>query len=186
MKRRSLIAGAAGLAAASHLSATVQPATAQTAAPSKVLDNKVQGDMVEVKVAAVYSPTEPEGNRTSIVVLKALNAEKYLPIWINRAEGDSIDVRLKGIKLQRPLSHDLMVQLLKALDGQVKAISVRVIEETIFYATITVAGKDKSQDIDSRPSDAIALAVRLEAPLYVAAALLQDTTLEQLNERLNK
>lgn len=182
MKRRNLIAGAAGLAVASRL-----PATAQTAAPPKIQGDKVdQGDMVEVKVVAVYSPTGPEGDSTSIVVLKALNAEKYLLLWINRAEGHSIDVRLKGIKLQRPLSHDLMVQLVKALGGQVKAISVRALEENVFYATITVVSKDKSEDIDSRPSDAIALATRLEAPIYVAAALLQDTTLEQLNERWNK
>jgi bifunctional DNase/RNase len=113
-----------------------------------------------------------------IVLLKPLlddpDAPRVLPIWIGAQEATSIVIAVAGEQAPRPLSHDLMITLLDNLHAQVVRVEVTRIEEGTFYAELTLSTPSGARVIDARPSDAIALAVRAEAPLFVADEVLDD------------
>lgn len=103
-----------------------------------------------------------------IVVLRDVNDERYLPIWIGPYEAEAIALRLREVQTPRPLVHDLVCNVIEELGGVVERIVVTDLRDDTFYARIRVTISDKAIDIDSRPSDAIAVAVRTEAPIFVA------------------
>lgn len=108
-----------------------------------------------------------------VVVLKEKDADRYLPIWIGADVADAIAYRLQDVAVPRPQTHDLMSNLVAELGGTVVSVMVNDLKDDTFYAQIRVEHDGKTLEIDSRPSDAIALAVRSEVPIYVAEHVIE-------------
>ena len=111
-------------------------------------------------------------NYQRVVLLKEKTAERYLPIWIGPTEADAIAVKLQGAAVQRPLSHDLLHSVIGALGATLRSIVINELRSDTFYAKIILNVDGEQIEIDSRPSDALALAVRAEVPIYVEEAVL--------------
>ncbi len=111
-------------------------------------------------------------NYQRVVILKEKDSDRYLPIWIGPAEADAIAVKLQDISVPRPLTHDLLRSVIDTLGGSVKHILVNNLESDTFYAQIIISVNGKTVEIDSRPSDAIALAVRAKVPIYAEEKVL--------------
>jgi uncharacterized protein len=107
-----------------------------------------------------------------VVVLKEKSSDRYLPIWIGNNEADAIVIQLQNVPVPRPQTHDLLKQVISQLGAKVSHVIVTDLNEDVFYARINVELDGKSVEIDSRPSDAIALAVRLQAPIFAEEAVL--------------
>ena len=111
-------------------------------------------------------------NYQRVVILKEKAAERYLPIWIGPAEAEAIAVRLQGVSVPRPLTHDLICSVVDALGATVDHIVVYDVKNDTFCSKIILNVHGGQTEIDSRPSDALALAVRVEAPIYVEESVL--------------
>ncbi len=111
-------------------------------------------------------------NYQRVVILKEKMAERYLPIWIGPAEADAIAVKLQGASVPRPLTHDLLHSILNALGATVDSIIVSDLQKDTFYAKIILNVNGEKIEIDSRPSDALALAVRVGVPIYAEETVL--------------
>ena len=111
-------------------------------------------------------------NYQRVVILKEKDSDRYLPIWIGPAEADAIAVKLQDLSVPRPLTHDLLMTVIDALGGSVKHILVSDLQNDTFYAKITIQSNGDSKEIDCRPSDAVALAVRVQVPIFVEEAVL--------------
>src|SRR3990172_11030854 len=105
-------------------------------------------------------------NYQRVVILKEKEADRYLPIWTGPAEADAITVRLQEVAVARPLTHDLLRDVLDKLGAQVESVLVNDLADDTFYARIYLTVNGERVEIDSRPSDAIALAVRVQVPIY--------------------
>jgi len=103
-----------------------------------------------------------------VIVLREMNGDRYLPIWIGPFEADSITIELQGIPMARPLTHDLIKSILNELNVTVSHVVVNDLRDDTFYARIVLEVNGTRKEVDSRPSDAIALAVRARVPIYVA------------------
>lgn len=103
-----------------------------------------------------------------VVILKDTASDRYLPIWIGPSEADAITVELQNMEVPRPLTHDLLKSVILAMGGEVKHIFINNLEDDIFYAKIVIQVDGREIEVDSRPSDAIALSVRVQVPIYVA------------------
>lgn len=115
--------------------------------------------------------------RTNIplVILNDADRKYTLPIWIGQAEAQAIARGLGDIETERPMTHDLMTDMLDSLEASVDCIEINSYEDSTFFASIILIDKEEiSHAIDSRPSDAIALALRTEAPVYVSEKILED------------
>jgi bifunctional DNase/RNase len=121
-----------------------------------------------------------------IVLLKTADGNKFLPIWIGHPEAAAILMKLQGASTPRPLTHDLVADMLEQLDAQVTRITVTELKENTFYASITLAQNGSEIEIDSRPSDAIALAVRAEAPIYANERVIEESAIEFEGEEVNE
>jgi uncharacterized protein len=121
-----------------------------------------------------------------IVLLKTADGNKFLPIWIGHSEAAAILMKLQGASTPRPMTHDLVTDMLEQLDAQVTRITVTELKENTFYASITVAQNGSEVEIDSRPSDAIALAVRAEAPIYANERVIEESAIEFEGEEVNE
>ncbi len=111
-------------------------------------------------------------NYQRVVILKEKMADRYLPIWIGPAEADAIAVKLQGVSVPRPLTHDLLRSVIDAFGANIQSIVVNDLRNDTFYAKISFDIEGKHLDIDSRPSDALALAVRANAPIFVEDSVL--------------
>ena len=111
-------------------------------------------------------------NYQRVVILKEKITERYLPIWIGANEADAIAIKLQGVSVPRPLTHDLLNSVVDALGATVNSIVVTELKNDTFFAKIILNIDGKQMEIDSRPSDAIALAVRVEAPIYAEEGVL--------------
>jgi len=98
--------------------------------------------------------------------------KRYLPIWIGPAEADAIAVKLQGVNVPRPLTHDLLSSIIGTLKASIDSIIVNDLKNDTFYAKIILNTEGEQTEIDSRPSDALALAVRVEAPIYADESVL--------------
>jgi bifunctional DNase/RNase len=121
-----------------------------------------------------------------IVLLKTAEGNKFLPIWIGHPEAAAILMKLQGASTPRPMTHDLVTDMLAQLDAKVVRIAVTELRENTFYALITVAVDGSEIEIDSRPSDAIALAVRADAPIYAADSVIEESAIEFEHEEPNE
>jgi len=108
-----------------------------------------------------------------VVVLKEKDADRYLPIWIGADVADAIAFRLQDVSVPRPQTHDLLSNLIKELGGTVVSVVVNDLKDDTFFAQIRIERDGVTLEIDSRPSDAIALAVRAEVPIYVVDDVLE-------------
>jgi uncharacterized protein len=121
-----------------------------------------------------------------IVLLKTADGNKFLPIWIGHAEAAAILMKLQGASTPRPMTHDLMADILEQLDAEVTRITVTELRDNTFYASITVQQNGSEMEIDSRPSDAIAIAVRSEAPIFAAERVIEESAIEFEGEEVNE
>ena len=112
-------------------------------------------------------------NYQRVVILKDKESDRYLPIWIGPAEADAIAVQLQEVAVPRPLTHDLLNSVITALGGSVQSIIVNDLANDTFYARILLDVDGKSLEIDSRPSDALALAVRVKVPIFAEESVLE-------------
>lgn len=109
-----------------------------------------------------------------IVILKVEDENRYLPIWIGQQEARSILMKLQDQRFSRPLTHDLAVNLVTELGGSVQRVTVTRLQDSTFFATISVEIDGRSVEVDSRPSDAIALAVRAGAEIFAANEVIEE------------
>ena len=112
-----------------------------------------------------------------LVVLRAADDERYLPIWIGTFESEAITLELQGMPRERPLTHDLLKSTITQMGGRVLHIHINNLNKDVFFAQINIEVNGETIDIDSRPSDAIALAVRLNAPIFVDHAVMDKAAI---------
>jgi hypothetical protein len=113
-------------------------------------------------------------NYNRVVVLKEKDADRYLTIYIGAAEADAIAIRLQDVSVQRPMTHDLMTNVMQELGANVTKVVVTEVRNDTYYARLFLDVNNEQVEIDSRPSDAIALAVRAEAPIFVEDAVIDQ------------
>ena len=119
--------------------------------------------MLEMSVDSIrVSPM----NYQRVVILKEKDSDRYLPIWIGPAEADAIAVKLQDLTVPRPLTHDLLGTIIETLGGTIQHILVSDLQNDTFFAKITIQANGEAKVIDCRPSDAVALAVRAQVPIY--------------------
>ncbi len=109
-----------------------------------------------------------------IVILKVEDDNRYLPIWIGQPEARSILMKLQNQEFSRPLTHDLAVNLVTELGGTLERVTVTDLKDSTFYATLQVEIDGRIVEVDSRPSDAIAIAVRAGAPIFAADEVIEE------------
>jgi len=128
---------------------------------------------------------DPSSN-VPIVILREPNSSRFLPIWIGIFEANAIALQLEGIEPPRPMTHDLIKGILAELQADVTQILISDLRDNTFYAQIVLgsASGDKEWTIDSRPSDAIAVALRTDAPIFVAEEVLAKANTEERTEQL--
>jgi uncharacterized protein len=112
-----------------------------------------------------------------IVLLKEDEGERYLPIWIGAAEAAAIAFAIQGVVTPRPMTHDLMKNLLEEVGAEVERIEITELREGTYYANINMKMNGNAYEISARPSDAIALAVRVEAPIFADEEVLTDASI---------
>lgn len=117
-----------------------------------------------------------------IVVLREESGERYLPIWIGPFEADAITIQLQGIEAGRPMTHDLLRQMAEALDGEITHVVISDLQSETFFAEIVLEANGERLELDSRPSDAVALAVRVNVPIYVADEVMEKAGMEPEEE----
>src|SRR5438067_1851051 len=121
-----------------------------------------------------------------IVLLKTAEGNKFLPIWIGHPEAAAILMKLQSATTPRPMTHDLVTDMLDQLGAQVTRITVTELRENTFYAQITVQQDGSEVEIDSRPSDAIALAIRADAPIFAADEVIEESAIEFEGDEINQ
>lgn len=134
---------------------------------------------VEMKVTGLT--IDPFTNMP-IIILKDLDEKSALPIWIGLIEASAIATELEKIKLARPMTHDLMKNILTNLGIEIEKIEVNDLADNTFYAKIYLANGKKAFTVDSRPSDAIALALRMKAPIFVDRKVIEKSRQVDLNK----
>jgi uncharacterized protein len=112
-----------------------------------------------------------------IVLLRERGGERYLPIWIGAAEAAAIALSLQGVVTPRPMTHDLLKTILEDLTVEVKRIVVTELRDSTFYATISFQRDGDGFEVSSRPSDAIALAVRMSVPIFAEEGVLEEASI---------
>ena len=127
--------------------------------------------MIEVRVESIRISLMSDSR---IVILKEVDADRYLPIWIGQCEAEAIAIQLRKVPVSRPLTHDLLKNVIGEMGGQVSHIVVRDLSNDTFYAHIAVNLNGVQLDIDSRPSDALALAVRAHVPVFVEEEVMME------------
>ena len=131
--------------------------------------------MVEVTLVGVR--VELPSNQP-IVLLKEVGGDRYLPIWIGAVEATAIAFALQGIETPRPMTHDLLRDILKETGVEVERILINDLVEQTFYALIRMSSAGEAKEISSRPSDAIALAVRTAVPIFASEEVLDQAGIE--------
>lgn len=126
----------------------------------------------------IYGVSFDMVGKQPIVLLKTLDDNRFLPIWIGHPEAAAILMKLQGAETPRPMTHDLIVELLDQVETTCERISINELRDNTFYASITLSISGNEIELDSRPSDALALAVRVEAPIFVAEDVIEESSIE--------
>ena len=128
--------------------------------------------MIEMKVMGIAIDT---ASGSPIIVLNDKDNRKALPIWIGSAEASAIIRKIENIKVLRPMTHDLIIDIIEKTGYSVDRVEINDVEKETYFSTIYLTNEDgKEVTIDSRPSDAIAVAIRVDAPIFVSAKVLAD------------
>ena len=133
------------------------------------MDDPVAMEVVGVRIEL---PTN-----TPILLLREKDGRRFLPIWIGTNEATAIALALEGVEPQRPMTHDLLRDLMEQVGGKVISVVISELRDGTFYARVKFVHEGKEFELDSRPSDAVALAVRVEAPIFVSDEVLQEAGL---------
>ena len=126
----------------------------------------------------IYGVSFDVVGKQPIVLLKTADGNRFLPIWIGHPEAAAILIRMQGTQLPRPMTHDLLMNVIDTFEGEVTRITVTELKESTFYARLTLLKDGSEVDIHSRPSDALALAVRTDAPIFASTELLEENGIE--------
>ncbi len=126
----------------------------------------------------IYGVSFDMVGKQPIVLLKTVTGNKFLPIWIGHAEAAAILMKLQGTESPRPMTHDLFTDVLEELDSRIERVTVTDLKDNTFYALITMMHEKQEIQVDSRPSDAIALAVRCNAPIFATDDLIAESAIE--------
>ncbi|CAB4869474.1 MAG: bifunctional nuclease family protein [Actinobacteria bacterium] len=127
----------------------------------------------------IYGVSFDMVGKQPIVLLKAVETNRFLPIWIGHPEAAAILMKLQGSSTPRPMTHDLITETLSELDAQCTRVAITELRDNTFYASITIQTPDGREiEIDSRPSDALALAVRSGAPIFAAEDVVEESSIE--------
>ncbi len=126
----------------------------------------------------IYGVSFDMVGKQPIVLLKTVDGNKFLPIWIGHPEAAAILMKLQGASTPRPMTHDLLSEVLEQMDAKCERVSVTELRDNTFYASITVSMNGSELEIDSRPSDALALAVRTSAPIFAADDVIEESAIE--------
>ena len=120
---------------------------------------------------------EPIGKQP-IVLLKTVDEDRFLPIWIGHAEAAAILMKLQGTDPPRPMTHDLFMEVVSELKGEIVKVTVTELRENTYFAQLTIVQDGREVEIDSRTSDAIALAVRCDAQIFAADHVVEESSIE--------
>jgi bifunctional DNase/RNase len=131
-------------------------------------------DLIEVKVDSLRVSLT---NQQRIIVLKQVDADRYLPIWIGPYESEAITIALQEVEISRPQTHDLVKNAINLLKGKILYTVIRDLVDDIFYGIIQIELGKKEVELDSRPSDAIAIAIRAHVPIYVAKKVMEAASI---------
>lgn len=123
-------------------------------------------------------------NNAYIVILRDEESADMLPIWVGKAEASAISLALEQVTAPRPMTHDLMKNILDAVNAKVISVVVTDLNDNTYFAKIHLTYEDSEYSVDSRPSDAIALALRTDAPIFAQEAVLRKQTSEELEQWL--
>lgn len=126
----------------------------------------------------VYGVSFDVASKQPIVLLKVEGKNRFLPIWIGHPEAAAILMKLQNAELPRPMTHDLLVNTIESLSASVSSVLVTELRDNTFYAVLRLEAEGREILLDSRPSDAIALAVRTDAPIFAASDLLETNGIE--------
>ena len=126
----------------------------------------------------VYGVSFDVASKQPIVLLKVEGKNRFLPIWIGHPEAAAILMRLQNAELPRPMTHDLLATTIEQLSASVTSVLVTELRDNTFYAVLKLESRGEEIELDSRPSDAIALAVRTDAPIFASAELLEANGIE--------
>jgi len=129
--------------------------------------------MVEVRVGGLRLD---ENAQSPVVILQEASGERRLPIWIGQPEAGAIAMELAGVKFSRPLTHDLVKQIIVGLAAELKKVLITRVEGNTYYAELHLHRNGDIVHVDARPSDSIAVALRLRAPIFTDESLLEDST----------
>ncbi len=132
-------------------------------------------NLVEVKVAHLGLD---RATNTPVVILQEKDGQRVLPIWIGPAEASAIAMELAGVKFSRPLTHDLVKQIIVGLSAELKRVLITQVKENTYYAELHLHRGDQVVQVDARPSDSIAVALRLQAPIFTDQGLLELTSID--------
>ncbi|HOM67477.1 MAG TPA: bifunctional nuclease family protein [Brevefilum fermentans] len=130
--------------------------------------------MIEVEIDSVRVSLT---NQQRIVILKQVDKERYLPIWIGLYEAEAITIALQDIQIARPQTHDLLKTLIQSLNGRLIQVEVSSLSDDVFYGNLVIEIDGKRKFVDCRPSDALALAVRMNAPILVAEDVMAQASI---------
>jgi hypothetical protein len=134
--------------------------------------------MIELKIKAVGMDIN---SMSPVVILTDVKEENFMPIYIGLPEAQSIAMRIQQTSAPRPLTHDLMINILKELDIVIKNVSIIDLHDGVYYANIELFTDGKVYNIDARPSDAIALAIRTNSPIFVEEKVAQEAFISSQN-----
>jgi hypothetical protein len=139
------------------------------------------GDMVEVFVERLGVDSS---NNSHVVILREKDGNRLLPIWIGPAEAESIIMEMKQVRRERPLTHDLCKSLIVGLGGTLRRVQITKVQKSTYYAEMHVVRAEGVVHVDARPSDSIAIALRMAAPIFAPEALLTAVADEDGAEEL--
>ncbi len=108
-----------------------------------------------------------------IIVLKEMDSERRLPIWIGPCEADAITMELQDVKIARPVTHDLLIEVISEMGGTISHVMIKTLNEGVFYASLFVDKDTNMTEIDCRSSDAIAVSVRANCPIFIAPDVME-------------
>ena len=127
---------------------------------------------------SIYGVSFDMVGKQPIVLLKTADDDKFLPIWIGHAEAAAILMKLQGASAPRPMTHDLFTDVISELQAEIVRVTVTELKENTFYAQITIVQDGRELEVDSRPSDAIALAVRCDAQIFATDDVIDESAID--------
>lgn len=141
-------------------------------------DQDLSASVIEVKVAHLGLD---RSTNTPVVILQEKDGDRVLPIWIGPAEASAIAMEMAGVKFSRPLTHDLLKQVIVGLGADLDHVMITQVKENTYFAELHIHRNDHVIQIDARPSDSIAMALRLEAPIFTLDELLDNSAVDTID-----